>query len=157
MEEPCENHQSPPQGWIFPTFVGHRRRHPPESDLFDVVALSHDQAGQAAAKASAHNERLHTATEAALGKDRDLAAYLSQRYQCSTCRATLPTAHLLDVHVAEVHDSFFAAQAARRMPVYACLVENCGRHFCTAEDRKHHLVDHHKFSKEFNFDRMHLR
>lgn len=33
------------------------------------------------------------------------------------CLATLPTARLLDLHVSELHDSFFAAQAARRMPV----------------------------------------
>jgi len=36
---------------------------------------------------------------------------------CSLCRATLASAHLLDIHLMEVHDSFFAAQAARHRPV----------------------------------------
>ena len=31
-------------------------------------------------------------------------------YTCNECHATLPTGHLLDVHLAEVHDSFFQAQ-----------------------------------------------
>ena len=37
--------------------------------------------------------------------------------RCSVCRAALPTRHLLDLHIAEVHDSFFAAQAARKLKV----------------------------------------
>ncbi|KAI3427419.1 hypothetical protein D9Q98_010334 [Chlorella vulgaris] len=56
-----------------------------------------------------------------------------------------------------MHDSFFAAQAARRMAVYLCLVEGCPRKFCTVEERKQHLADHHKFPRHFNFDRLHLR
>ena len=36
---------------------------------------------------------------------------------CSQCHATLPTSRLLELHVSEAHDSFFAAQAARRLPV----------------------------------------
>lgn len=40
------------------------------------------------------------------------------------CLASLPTARLLDIHVAEMHDSYFAAQAARRMPVRLCVRAN---------------------------------
>lgn len=36
---------------------------------------------------------------------------------CSVCRAALPNGHLLSLHIAEVHDSFFAAQAARKLKV----------------------------------------
>lgn len=36
------------------------------------------------------------------------------------CHATLPTSRLLELHVSEAHDSFFAAQAARRLPVRCC-------------------------------------
>ena len=36
---------------------------------------------------------------------------------CSVCGAALPTAHLLSLHISEAHDSFFAAQAARKLKV----------------------------------------
>lgn len=36
------------------------------------------------------------------------------RYLCSQCRKQLPSAHLLDLHLSERHDSFFAAQAERK-------------------------------------------
>ena len=47
----------------------------------------------------------------------------SHSFHCSVCRASLPSGHLLDLHMAEAHDSFFAAQAAKKMRVYRCLVE----------------------------------
>lgn len=37
--------------------------------------------------------------------------------RCSVCRVALPSRHLLDLHLAEVHDSFFAAQVARKLKV----------------------------------------
>lgn len=36
------------------------------------------------------------------------------RFICSQCRKPLPSAHFLDLHLSETHDSFFAAQAARK-------------------------------------------
>ena len=36
---------------------------------------------------------------------------------CSVCGAALPSAHLLSLHISEAHDSFFAAQAARKLKV----------------------------------------
>ena len=38
-------------------------------------------------------------------------------HRCSVCGAPQPTARLLDVHLSEMHDSFFAAQAARKLKV----------------------------------------
>lgn len=32
------------------------------------------------------------------------------RYSCGECKKTLPNAHLLDLHLSETHDSYFAAQ-----------------------------------------------
>lgn len=37
---------------------------------------------------------------------------------CSVCGAALPTPHLLSLHISEAHDSFFAAQAARKLKVH---------------------------------------
>ncbi len=64
----------------------------------------------------AKDAKAQLAKEAVLA-GRDLAAYLSHKFECATCHAALPTAHLLSCHVSELHDSFFAAQAARRMRV----------------------------------------
>lgn len=41
----------------------------------------------------------------------------AQALRCSICKAVLPTLHFLDIHISELHDSFFAAQAARKMEV----------------------------------------
>jgi len=38
-------------------------------------------------------------------------------HRCSVCGAPQPTARLLDIHLSEMHDSFFAAQAARKLKV----------------------------------------
>lgn len=143
-----------PSPWAFPVYVGHRRRLHPGDELYDDASYGHDDRGRAAATAAAHDAPAHAAAERSLHRD---WTALAPKHECATCRAVLPTAHLLDLHVAEVHDSFFAAQAARRLPVYACLVESCDRKFSSIEQRKHHLVDHHKFPRGGNLDRIHLR
>ena len=44
-------------------------------------------------------------------------------WECRTCGHLLLTARQLDLHVQEVHDSFFQAQAARSMKVSMHSVE----------------------------------
>lgn len=36
------------------------------------------------------------------------------RFLCAQCSKNLPSAHLLDLHLSETHDSFFAVQAERK-------------------------------------------
>ena len=48
---------------------------------------------------------------------------------CSVCNRSLPTAHLLDIHINEAHSSYSLAMAARGMKVYECLLEDCGKKF----------------------------
>jgi hypothetical protein len=136
--------------FTFPTYVGHRRRLvSDQEDLFQDSTYAHDEETRHAAHLAAQGQPV------ALAKD--AASDLIHRYECLECHVSLPTAHLLDLHVSEMHDSFFAAQAARRMSVYPCLVEACGRTFCTVEERRQHLVDLHRFPKQYSFDRLHLR
>ncbi|GAB4818283.1 hypothetical protein N2152v2_005329 [Parachlorella kessleri] len=144
------------QDWAFPVFVGHRRRLPPHDALFESGNEEREELAKQAALAVTRNSEAQLAKEATLG-GKELAKYLAHKFECATCHAALPTAHLLECHIAEMHDSFFAAQAARRMQVYKCLVEGCGRKFCTIEERKQHLTDHHRFPRNYNFDRIHLR
>lgn len=143
-----------PGPWTFPVFVGCRRRLAPDDELFEAGNLEREALAREAAVATARDERKQLSKEAGLAADAELA---HQLYECSQCHATLPTSRLLELHVSEAHDSFFAAQAARRLPVFLCLVEGCARKFCTVEERKQHLTDHHKFPRHFHFDRLHLK
>ena len=68
----------------------------------------------------------HLAKESVLGGNSILSRYLSHKFECATCHASLPTEHLLSCHVSEMHDSFFAAQAARRMRVSLQALLNWG-------------------------------
>ncbi|EFN51066.1 hypothetical protein CHLNCDRAFT_141422 [Chlorella variabilis] len=143
--------------WAFPVFVGCRRPLPPDDILFEAGNIEREQLAREAAVSVARDERRQLAREAELAGDAELADRVHVTFECGRCHAALPTARLLDIHVSEMHDSFFAAQAARRMPVYLCLVEGCARKFCTVEERKQHLTEHHKFPRNYNFDRIHLR
>lgn len=80
----------------------------------------------------------------------------SSQQQCSTCHTVLPTPYLLSLHVSEQHDSFFASQAAQRMPVFQCLVEGCSSRFCLAAQRHQHLTDFHQIPADLGFDRYSL-
>jgi len=153
MEDPAAK-----QGktWPFPIYVGQTRRLLPTDELFQDISYSHDENRKTAALAAAkeRNSSHKSHQERALLQD---YRYLVPKYECTLCRALLPTAHLLDLHLSEVHDSYFAAQAARKMPIYACLVESCEKKFASIEQRKQHLMDYHKFPKGYSLDRIHLR
>ncbi|XP_063228764.1 zinc finger protein 511 [Bacillus rossius redtenbacheri] len=73
------------------------------------------------------------------------------RYTCAKCKKHLPTPHLLDLHVAETHDSFFQAQAERQ-PMYCCYVESCQEKFSDPPSRRSHCVQEHKYPADFRFD-----
>ncbi|KAH7620448.1 hypothetical protein NADE_003070 [Nannochloris sp. 'desiccata'] len=152
MEDPAAEQE---KDWPFPIYVGHTRRLLPTDELFQDSSYPHDEIKKYTARAAAKEKNdSHELQERALLRD---YRYLVPKNECTLCRALLPTAHILDLHLSEVHDSFFAAQAARKMPVYACLVESCEKKFGSIEQRKQHLMDYHKFPKGYSLDRIHLR
>ncbi|TPX64407.1 hypothetical protein SpCBS45565_g05898 [Spizellomyces sp. 'palustris'] len=61
---------------------------------------------------------------------------------CFVCGRILPTAYLLDVHLQEMHDSFFQVLAVQQ-DMYRCLVEGCTTVSSTAQSRNHHLIHSH--------------
>ncbi|XP_050353027.1 protein lethal(2)k10201 isoform X2 [Nymphalis io] len=75
----------------------------------------------------------------------------SHRYKCSQCKKVLPSPHLLDLHIQERHDSFFAVMAVKK-PSYSCYIEECKEKFMNAEDRLSHCIKTHKLPKDFRFD-----
>ncbi|CAG9559312.1 unnamed protein product [Danaus chrysippus] len=74
----------------------------------------------------------------------------THRYSCSQCKKVLPSPHLLDLHVQEKHDSFFAVMALKK-PSYCCYIEDCKEKFQNADDRMDHCTKVHKLPKDFRY------
>nr|CAD7460253.1 unnamed protein product [Timema tahoe] len=101
------------------------------------------------------------------------------RYLCVECKKCLPSPHLLDLHVAECHDSFFQTLAERK-PMhhqsrpqqqsyflitflhldkyskyeYQCYVETCESKFSNTDERRKHCIEIHNYPADFRFDRV---
>ncbi|KAL0867528.1 hypothetical protein ABMA27_008306 [Loxostege sticticalis] len=80
----------------------------------------------------------------------------SHRYACSQCKKMMPSPHLLDLHIQESHDSFFAVMAERK-PSYCCYIEECKEKFKTTDERLDHCVKIHKLPKDFRFEQKHKK
>lgn len=76
------------------------------------------------------------------------------RFICSECRKSLPTEHLLDLHLSEQHDSYFKARVERGERLYKCYLEECQELFLNPQERKEHCIKDHKFPSNFRFDNM---
>ena len=72
-------------------------------------------------------------------------------YQCGECHQILSCNHLLELHLQEAHDSFFAAGVERKQASYACLVVSCTSVFSSLEQRQQHLASQHSYPKWFRF------
>jgi len=78
------------------------------------------------------------------------------RFRCSQCRKQLPSAHFLDLHLSETHDSFFAAQAERK-PMFRCFVEECPIVSQDILQRRSHCIEAHSFPHDFRYDSSHKK
>eukprot|EP00884_Botryococcus_braunii_P021438 jgi/Botrbrau1/7979/Bobra.384_2s0007.1 len=139
--------------FVFPQYVGHRRPLRVDAELFlPSNSARNFAAGAISLEVNGEEEArlLHTIASSAQADQvaRSLAGPL---YFCAECGAQLASNHLLGIHVAEAHDSFFAAQAARCQKVFQCLVEGCVRMFMSAPDRRRHLLDFHGFPPDYDF------
>ncbi|XP_055629726.1 protein lethal(2)k10201 [Toxorhynchites rutilus septentrionalis] len=76
------------------------------------------------------------------------------RYSCGECKKTLPNAHLLDLHLLETHDSYFAAQVQTgKRPMYSCYLDGCDHKSRDPAERRDHCIKEHKFPHNFRFDK----
>ncbi|XP_061396513.1 protein lethal(2)k10201 [Musca vetustissima] len=73
------------------------------------------------------------------------------RFICQECKKSLPTEHLLDLHISEIHDSYFKARLDRGERLFKCYVEECKEMFSNAIERKKHCIEAHKFPANFRF------
>jgi len=71
--------------------------------------------------------------------------------RCRECCRNLPSQHLLDLHIREHHDPFTELKRERGEKTYFCFVEGCNKICSTIRTRRLHLVDLHKFPKNYNF------
>ncbi|KAJ5461355.1 uncharacterized protein N7458_002907 [Penicillium daleae] len=71
--------------------------------------------------------------------------------RCSLCSKNFPTAHFLNLHIEENHDSLVAAMRARGEKTYGCFIEDCERKCSSPQKRRLHLIDKHMFPRTYNF------
>ncbi|XP_065367720.1 protein lethal(2)k10201 [Calliphora vicina] len=76
------------------------------------------------------------------------------RFICAECKKSLPTEHLLDLHISEHHDSYFKARVERGERLFKCYLEECKEVFGNALERKEHCIKQHKFPSNFRFDQI---
>lgn len=72
------------------------------------------------------------------------------RYNCSQCKRNLPSAHLLDLHLEENHDSYFEMLAQKKAS-FRCFVEECPSRFWSPTERLDHGIKTHKLPSNFRF------
>ncbi|KAK1826945.1 hypothetical protein QBC39DRAFT_394036 [Podospora conica] len=71
--------------------------------------------------------------------------------RCLECRKNLPSAHLLSLHIEEMHDAFAVVKRERGERTYSCFVEDCEKKCSTPQKRRMHLIDKHIYPKNFFF------
>uniref|UniRef100_A0A7S1TVB8 C2H2-type domain-containing protein n=1 Tax=Phaeomonas parva TaxID=124430 RepID=A0A7S1TVB8_9STRA len=71
--------------------------------------------------------------------------------ECAACGRALATPALLEQHVLERHDAYFAARVARGEKLFACVAPGCGRSFKSAHGRDSHMATVHRYPHDFAF------
>ena len=94
-------------------------------------------------------------------KEFDKHLFHAHYFKCATCGRDFNTARLLDLHITEKHDSYWAARLSRELskeiadqePLYDCIVEGCKHKSLSNNKRNHHLVEDHCFPKDERYQR----
>ena len=78
------------------------------------------------------------------------------RHSCSVCRKSLPSPHLLELHLQESHDSFFSVLSEKQAS-YQCFLPTCTSLSWSPAERHQHAVQTHQFPPDFRFDEVKKR
>lgn len=73
------------------------------------------------------------------------------KHNCSVCKKSLPSYHLLELHIQENHDSFFSILSEKK-PSFQCFLPTCSCKFWSVEERRDHAISTHNFPPDFRFD-----
>ena len=172
MASTCEARENPGLIWRFPCWLSSPRKISSEHPFFvdgnvqrELIASHIAEeltAEETEAILSENQWDLHldcpiAGCKAKLSNVREFDAHHASRHMatCAACSKIFPTSRLLNFHVAENHDSFFKAKAARNYAMYECLVEGCTNKFQSDSIRKQHLVKIHHFPTSFQFSKGH--
>jgi hypothetical protein len=77
-------------------------------------------------------------------------------HRCKECSRSFASDRLLDMHLSETHDSFFAI-LAERQPSFRCLVDGCDTVWWSDKERRVHLIEDHRFPETYDFHKPALR
>ena len=80
----------------------------------------------------------------------DLHINMTHMYRCSECGMDFVSERLLDMHMSEIHDSYFAV-LSKKLASYQCVVEGCPEMFWSNKDRRKHLLSVHNFPWTYDF------
>ena len=91
----------------------------------------------------------------------DKHIHQAHSHSCNDCSRSFPSSHLLDIHITETHDSYFAAQvdaaiaagnngSLKKKLLYMCYVQGCSIKSASNEDRLHHLKVDHAFPSSYS-------
>ncbi|CAK7891747.1 hypothetical protein CAAN1_01S06898 [[Candida] anglica] len=74
---------------------------------------------------------------------------------CNQCHRSFPTETILDIHVDEVHSSYFAAKKDRGDKVYRCFEPSCTKRSSNHTKRTLHMIDKHHYPRNYRFNVVH--
>ena len=80
----------------------------------------------------------------------ELHVNMAHQHRCNECGMDFTSERLLDMHISELHDSYFAVLAKKR-PSYQCVVEGCPELFWNNKERRKHLLSVHNFPWTYDF------
>ncbi|KAL1737899.1 hypothetical protein HDZ31DRAFT_18323, partial [Schizophyllum fasciatum] len=79
------------------------------------------------------------------------AKYHAHVCEVDGCGLVFPDERLLDLHFTECHDSLAATRQARGDKIFQCFVPTCTHRFSNPKARRLHLIDVHKYPKQYFF------
>ncbi|TRM58744.1 hypothetical protein BD626DRAFT_410118 [Schizophyllum amplum] len=79
------------------------------------------------------------------------AKYHAHVCEVDKCGCVFPDERFLELHFTECHDSLASARQARGDKIFQCFVPTCTVCFSNPKSRRLHLIDVHKFPKQYFF------
>ncbi|KAJ7272737.1 hypothetical protein B0H12DRAFT_1091794 [Mycena haematopus] len=95
----------------------------------------------------------HQPTPIANSKDLEAhyATYHAHVCEEEACKCVFPDARLLEIHQTECHDPLAAVRKDRGEKIFACHLASCNKLFLTPKARRLHLINGHRYPKEYFF------
>ncbi|KAF9454390.1 hypothetical protein P691DRAFT_808524 [Macrolepiota fuliginosa MF-IS2] len=83
--------------------------------------------------------------------ERHYATYHAHVCEQPGCGCVFPETRLLELHQTECHDPLAAVRKERGEKIFGCMVSTCPKLFISPKARRLHMIEAHKYPKEFFF------